>query len=132
MSIKLDKREVEKVDIFLGMIRQYNTEMQEVIQNDEEIQNLIRSNEEFQRLDFTVQKTNQSLKAYIDTVINAHNGQSPTSERYVLDVDTYTLELMPEEANQPTTESKPPSVVEDKDKSADSSVEDDDSGILEV
>jgi len=125
MSIKLDKREVEKVDIYLGMIRQYNTEMQEVIQNDEEIQNLIKNNEDFQRLDFTVQKTNQSLKAYIDTVINDHNGQASSSDRYVLDVDNYTLELMPEEES---TLSEAKSV----DESSDTSVEVDDSGVLEV
>ena len=125
MSIKLDKREVEKVDLFLSMIRQYNAEMQEVIQKDEEIQNLIKNNEEFQRLDFTVQKTNQSLKAYIDTVINSRNGESSSSDRYVLDVDTYTLELMPEENN-------PPQTVESEDNSSDSSGNDEDSTILEV
>ena len=125
MSIKLDKREVEKVDLFLSMIRQYNAEMQEVIQKDEEIQNLIKNNEEFQRLDFTVQKTNQSLKAYIDTVINSRNGESSSSDRYVLDVDTYTLELMPEENNTPQT-------VESEDNSSDSSGNDEDSTILEV
>ena len=125
MSIKLDKREVEKVDLFLSMIRQYNAEMQEVIQKDEEIQNLIKNNEEFQRLDFTVQKTNQSLKAYIDTVINSRNGESSSSDRYVLDVDTYTLELVPEENN-------PPQTVENEDNSSDSSGNDEDSTILEV
>lgn len=125
MSIKLDKREVEKVDLFLSMIRQYNAEMQEVIQKDEEIQNLIKNNEEFQRLDFTVQKTNQSLKAYIDTVINSRNGESSSSDRYVLDVDTYTLELMPEDNN-------PPQTVESEDNSSDSSGNDEDSTILEV
>jgi|TARA_Y100000034_G_scaffold84489_1_gene101306 hypothetical protein len=126
MSIKLDKREVEKVDIYLGMIRQYNAEMQEVIQNDEEIQNLIKNNEDFQRLDFTVQKTNQSLKAYIDTVINDHNGQSSSSDRYVLDVDTYTLELIPEEENTSDT------TVEDDGGSSNSSEKVDDSGVIEV
>ena len=125
MSIKLDKREVEKVDLFLSMIRQYNAEMQEVIQKDEEIQNLIKKNEDFQRLDFTVQKTNQSLKAYIDTVINAHNGQASSSDRYVLDVDTYTLELMPEEESSPLE-------VENIDESSGSSEEIDDPTIIEV
>ena len=56
MSIKLDKKEIEKVNIYLDMIRQYNIEMQSVIQNDEQIQKLIQENQDFQKLDFTIHR----------------------------------------------------------------------------
>ena len=69
MSIKLDKKEIEKVNIYLDMIRQYNIEMQSVIQNDEQIQKLIQENQDFQKLDFTIQKTNESLRTFIGSVV---------------------------------------------------------------
>ena len=71
MSIQLEEIEIQKVDVYLEMINQYNSEMQS--------------------LNYAAQKTNQSLKTYIDGVIVARNGQSPEGVDYVLNVDDYTL-----------------------------------------
>ena len=71
MSIQLEEIEIQKVDVYLEMINQYNSEVQS--------------------LNYAAQKTNQSLKTYIDGVIVARNGQSPEGVDYVLNVDDYTL-----------------------------------------
>tara|TARA_Y100000034_G_scaffold118949_1_gene160221 strand:- start:1142 stop:1546 length:405 start_codon:yes stop_codon:yes gene_type:complete len=131
--VKLGKQEIDKVNIYLDMIRQYNAEMQSVIQNDQEIQNLIQSNDEFQKLDYTVQKTNQSLKSYIDSVISTRNGQTSASTKYVLNVDNYTLEPMEEDGSNNATEGNT-NPVEEKlpTELSDSLEESDDSDALEV
>ena len=71
MSIQLEEIEIQKVNVYLEMINQYNAEVQS--------------------LNYAAQKTNQSLKTYIDGVIVARNGQSPEGVDYVLNVDDYTL-----------------------------------------
>ena len=71
MSIQLEDKEIQKVNVYLEMISQYNSEMQS--------------------LNYTVQKTNQSLKTYIDGLISERNGQALDGHNYVLNVDTYTL-----------------------------------------
>ena len=55
-----------------------------------------------QSLNFTVQKTNQSLKTYIDSVIVERNGQALNGQNYVLNVEDYTLE--PQEINDAPTD----------------------------
>ena len=59
-------------------------------------------NSEMQSLNFTVQKTNQSLKTYIDSVIVERNGQALNGQNYVLNVEDYTLE--PQEINDAPTD----------------------------
>ena len=71
MSIKLESNEIDKVNVYLGMINQYNSEMN--------------------NLNYTVQKTNQSLKVYIDEIVSSRNGKKLDGD-YILNVDSYTLE----------------------------------------
>tara|TARA_B100000029_G_scaffold288673_1_gene282436 strand:- start:1113 stop:1490 length:378 start_codon:yes stop_codon:yes gene_type:complete len=125
MSIKLDKKEIEKVNIYLDMIRQYNIEMQSVIQNDEQIQKLIQENQDFQKLDFTIQKTNESLRTFIGSVVANRNGDSSDNKNYILNIDNYTLE---EAENQEVDGNQ----AEDVSESSDSIQESDDSSALEV
>ena len=73
MSINLEQKEIEKVNVYLEMISQYNSEIQ--------------------GLNYTIQKTNQSLKSYGNTVITARNGQLDPDDEYVLNIENYTLEL---------------------------------------
>ena len=84
MSIQLEEIEIQKVNVYLEMINQYNAEVQS--------------------LNYAAQKTNQSLKTYIDSVIVARNGQSPEGVDYVLNVDDYTL--VPRETEN-VSENKP-------------------------
>jgi len=83
MSIQLEETEIQKVNVYLEMINQYNAEVQS--------------------LNYAAQKTNQSLKTYIDGVIVARNGQLPEGMDYVLNVDDYTL-VPREPDNTPETE----------------------------
>ena len=76
MSIKLESSEIEKVNVYLSMINQYNSEMT--------------------NLNYTVQKTNQSLKIYIDEIVSSRNGKKLDGD-YILNVDSYTLEPRPDE-----------------------------------
>ena len=78
MSIKLQSTEIDKVNVYLGMINQYNSEMN--------------------NLNYTVQKTNQSLKVYIDEIVSSRNGKKLDGD-YILNVDSYTLEPRPDEDN---------------------------------
>ena len=78
MSIKLESNEIDKVNVYLGMINQYNSEMN--------------------NLNYTVQKTNQSLKVYIDEIVSSRNGKKLDGD-YILNVDSYTLEPRPDEDN---------------------------------
>ena len=78
MSIKLESNEIDKVNVYLGMINQYNSEMN--------------------NLNYTVQKTNQSLKVYIDEIVSSRNGKKLDGD-YILNVDSYTLEPRPDEEN---------------------------------
>jgi len=78
MSIKLESNEIDKVNVYLGMINQYNSEMS--------------------NLNYTVQRTNQSLKVYIDEIVSSRNGKKLDGD-YILNVDSYTLEPRPDEDN---------------------------------
>lgn len=77
-TIKLKKNEIEKVDVYLNMISQYNSELVS--------------------LNYTVQKTNQSLKGYIDSIVSSRNGKKLDGD-YYLNVDDYTLAPRPDEGN---------------------------------
>ena len=55
-------------------------------------------NSEMSNLNYTVQRTNQSLKVYIDEIVSSRNGKKLDGD-YILNVDSYTLEPRPDEDN---------------------------------